>query len=577
MSKLDRFKAWWKATFTGPVKREQWAWAMYDWAKSPYENAVLGVFLGPFITGLAKQHACNIIDTCSWCAGACLDGINLPVCTDCDDNKWCCSANQGYVYIGNSPISYGSIYAYSISASAVIQVLLLPFVGAFGDSTSKPKFYLLLATIAASIVLILMLTVHSPSLFWLATIFSILGNVLYAMVNVFYNALLVFIASPKEQNSVSALGYAVGYVGGGIVLIIALVYYLFAPSYLTIRVMMAFCGIWWIVFSTITFRRVISNTPRKDLEDYNIPPSRSNSQPERPNIQNKVDENLNNNINPDADIALDDNLSKSNSDSVTNSDSIANSSTELTPNPAIDSLPALSHIVSTSAHEEDNDGTAIKALKQLWKTILMLRRIPATALFLLASAIFNDGISTLSSLAGTYATEALGATFTTLAILALVTNFAGIVGAFFFTWLAKKTGTKYAILLSLLLWCGVVIYGYLVQQLSQLYIIGFLIGVGLGSSQPLSRSLLANMIPKGFENQIFSFYELTQRGTSWIGPLVYASVTDRYHNNPRPGLISIIAFFVIGGVLLFFVDTEKGIREAKIISKETEPKQPAKA
>jgi len=547
--------------------------------------------LGPFITGLAKIHACNlylcylvilfssffiihysflflffysfilcfifliplIVAACMWCAkeGACWSKNIVDTCQKCErTSDWCCNEEeQGYIYIGDIPISYGSVYAYSLSASAVIQVIVLPFIGAFGDSTKNPKLFLFIVTVLSSLLLVLMLTVTRPALFWVATLFAILGNVLYAMDNVFYNALLINVASPKEQNFVSSLGYAVGYVGGGIMLVIALVVYLIVPGYQTIRIMMAVCGIWWLIFSSITFKRVTSTEPRLDpIDDI---PTETSSIAESENREKIENENRPNSEN----------------DKLENSAEIPS---ENSPHKSIaptDSLPPFSQIVATSLEEEEG-GIIKRAILQLWRTLRLLWRIPHTLLFLVASAIFNDGISTVASLSGTYATEALDATFTTLAILALITNFAGIAGAFFFNWIAKKITAKIAILISLVLWCGIVVWGYLVQSISQLYAIGFLIGVGLGSSQPLSRSLLANMIPKGYENQIFSFYELTQRGTSWIGPLVYASVTSKNHNNPRPGIIVLIVFFVIGGFLLCFVRVPTAIRHAKLIDEE---------
>jgi MFS-type transporter involved in bile tolerance (Atg22 family) len=306
---------------------------------------------------------------------------------------------------------------------------------------------------------------------------------------------------------------------------------LVVPGYYTIRIMMAVCGVWWLLFSIITFKRVTSTEPRRDPIDKS---SENSTVGEKTPLENP--EGLDN-----------------------------SAALEIRQAPQSDGAPQLSQIVSESIEEEGGKNTAKRAMQQLVRTIVVLRKIPYTGLFLVASAIYNDGISTVASLAGTYATEALDATFTTLAILALITNFSGILGAFFFAWLAKKIGTKFSILISLVLWCGIVVYGYLVKRITELYVIGFLIGVGLGSSQPLSRSLLANMIPKGYENQIFSFYELTQRGTSWIGPLVYATVTDKYHNNPRPGIIMMIIFFVIGGIILSFVNTEKAIRHAKMV------------
>jgi UMF1 family MFS transporter len=87
------------------------------------------------------------------------------------------------------------------------------------------------------------------------------------------------------------------------------------------------------------------------------------------------------------------------------------------------------------------------------------------------------------------------------------------------------------------------------------------IGLVLGGSQALSRSLFSKMIPAGRESSFFGIYEISDRGTSWIGPIVFGTVamlTDSY----RPAILALIFFFVVGSVLLYFVDTDRAIHDA---------------
>ncbi len=91
--------------------------------------------------------------------------------------------------------------------------------------------------------------------------------------------------------------------------------------------------------------------------------------------------------------------------------------------------------------------------------------------------------------------------------------------------------------------------------------LGAAIGVVLGGTQALARSYFSLLIPAGREGEFFSFYHAMDRGTSWFGTLVFGLVyqfTDSY----RPAIFALIAFFVIGGLLLLRVDTARGIREA---------------
>jgi MFS transporter, UMF1 family len=83
-----------------------------------------------------------------------------------------------------------------------------------------------------------------------------------------------------------------------------------------------------------------------------------------------------------------------------------------------------------------------------------------------------------------------------------------------------------------------------------------------GGSQAISRSLFAQMIPKGKEAEFFSFYEISERGTSWIGPLIFG-LANQIFNDLRIAILSLIFFFIMGLILLPFVNVNKAITDAK--------------
>lgn len=87
------------------------------------------------------------------------------------------------------------------------------------------------------------------------------------------------------------------------------------------------------------------------------------------------------------------------------------------------------------------------------------------------------------------------------------------------------------------------------------------IAIVLGGSQALSRSLFSRMIPAGREAAFFGLYEVSERGTSWMGPLLFSIVIART-GSYRQALLSLIFFFVVGLVLLWITDTDKGTHEA---------------
>jgi UMF1 family MFS transporter len=90
---------------------------------------------------------------------------------------------------------------------------------------------------------------------------------------------------------------------------------------------------------------------------------------------------------------------------------------------------------------------------------------------------------------------------------------------------------------------------------------GVAVGIVLGGTQALARSYFSLLIPRGKEAEYFSFYHAMDRGTSWFGTLVFGLVYQ-FTGSYRPAIFALIAFFVIGGLLLSRVDTERGIRDA---------------
>ena len=144
----------------------------------------------------------------------------------------------------------------------------------------------------------------------------------------------------------------------------------------------------------------------------------------------------------------------------------------------------------------------------------------------------------------------------------LMVQFVAIFGALLFERLAYAIKTKNAILVSLVLWCGVVIYVYaFLRTTSDAWVMGVVIAIVLGGSQALSRSLFSRMIPEGREASFFGLYEVSERGTSWLGPLLFGVVvaaTDSY----RQALLSLIVLFVVGTIILYFTDTDKAIHQA---------------
>jgi UMF1 family MFS transporter len=147
--------------------------------------------------------------------------------------------------------------------------------------------------------------------------------------------------------------------------------------------------------------------------------------------------------------------------------------------------------------------------------------------------------------------------------LFLMVQFVAFFGALAFGMLARRIGAKRSIIISLVIWSGVVLYAYspLLETGRQFFAVGAVIALVLGGSQALSRSLFSLMIPKGQETEYFSLYEISERGTSWLGPLLFGlaiQVTDSY----RLAVLSVGVFFIAGLIMLPLVNVRKAIAEA---------------
>ncbi|MEV7024500.1 MFS transporter [Kitasatospora sp. NPDC093558] len=202
------------------------------------------------------------------------------------------------------------------------------------------------------------------------------------------------------------------------------------------------------------------------------------------------------------------------------------------------------------------------SLRELANTLRGMRRYPKTLLFLGAFLCYNDGIQTVVSQASLYGSEELGMDQTSLVAAVLMVQVVAIGGALLLGRIAHRYGAKKTVLGSLVGWVITLALGYFMpaHQPAWFYALACMIGLVLGGSQALSRSLFSHMIPAGREAEYFSVYKVSDRGTSWMGPLVFGlayQVTGSY----RLAIISLLIFFVIGFVVLAKVPVRRAIEE----------------
>ncbi len=201
-------------------------------------------------------------------------------------------------------------------------------------------------------------------------------------------------------------------------------------------------------------------------------------------------------------------------------------------------------------------------LKQLRETAAKLPRYPQTILFLIGYLLYNDGIQTVIALSSQFGQEELGIPLSTLTSVILALQFVAFFGSLGMGWLATRIGAKRTVMASLVVWTFVVVYAYAVLRTTiEFWLMALVIGLILGGSQALSRSMFSQMIPRGQEAEYYSIYEVGERGTSWIGPLLFG-LTLQFTGSYRQAILSLIVFFVLGLVVLSRVDIRRAAREA---------------
>ncbi|MFF7531198.1 MFS transporter [Streptomyces bobili] len=427
-------------------RREQRGWYFYDWACSVYSTSVLTVFLGPYLTSVAKEAAD---------AG-------------------------GYVHPLGIPVRAGSFFAYSVSLSVIAAVLVMPLVGAAADRSGRKKPFLAAAAYTGAAA--------TTGMFFLSGDRYLLGGVLLVVANaaqsvamMLYNSYLPQIAPPEERDAVSSRGWAFGYAAGSLVLVVNLVLYLAHDSFgvsesTAVRICLASAGLWWGGFTLIPLLR---------LRD-------------RP--------------------------------------------------PAV-----------TAAGRE----ASVPGLRQLVATYRDMRRHPLTLAFLLAYLVYNDGIQTVISQASVYGSEELGLSQSTLIGAILLVQVLAVAGALTMGRLSRTYGAKRTILGSLVAWTLTLAVGYFLPSGAPVgfYALAAAIGLVLGGSQALSRSLFSHLVPPGKEAEYFSAYEVSDRGMSWLGPLVFG-ITYQVTGSYRDAIISLVIFFVLGFLLLARVPVRRAIADA---------------
>ncbi len=191
-------------------------------------------------------------------------------------------------------------------------------------------------------------------------------------------------------------------------------------------------------------------------------------------------------------------------------------------------------------------------------------QFPDVGMFLLSWMFLSDASSTATSMAVLVA-DALGLSIVQQGAAAVVGLFAAGIGMTAFRFLVKQDFLTpfWALIVNTAMLTISVCFVPFITEAWQVYIIAGIAGLNVGSVASFTRSILSTMIPDGMQSNFFAVYELTQKGTSWIGPLVIGAVTSALNDSSDQTFVNvtvgtIVAEVIIGAPLFFCVNVRRG-------------------
>jgi MFS transporter, UMF1 family len=214
------------------------------------------------------------------------------------------------------------------------------------------------------------------------------------------------------------------------------------------------------------------------------------------------------------------------------------------------SLPAFLFLPKDVRGDMSIGGAASWGLSNFKTIVAEVWRVEQLRNFLFAYFFYIDGILTIIVMAGVVAQETFGFTQEQTIVLFLIVQFSALIGAFA---LGKPTdvfGPKKVLTGVLSLWIAAGITAYFIQDPHLFYVLAVVAGLGLGSAQSASRAFMSSLIPGGRESEMFGFYALCGKTSSFVGPQLFGYTTLLAHGNQRPSFLVLTLLFVTGLVLL---------------------------
>ncbi len=417
-------------------------------------------------------------------------GLSRPELRAWGMYDWAVSGLQTVIMTAVFPIYFVKVAAANIGETAGLQhyaranviamivvALISPVLGAMADFAAAKKRFLAFFTAVGVIATISMVSIGHGDLRLAETLFVV------AMIGgtgcmVFYEGILPHIARPDELDRVSTGAFGLGYLGGGILVTLNLLWiqkpewFGLPDTTLPARLALASVGVWWAIFALPLFLRV----------------------PEPPRL--------------------------------------------------------------LEADERQGEGVFRGAFRRVGETLRELRQYRQAFLLLVAFLIYNDGVSTIIKMATAYGSE-IGISQGAMIGAVVLVQFIGVPFAFLFGRLAGRIGAKKAVLGGLAMYVVITVLGFYMRTATHFVVLAMLVGMVQGGVQSLSRSLFASMIPPHKSGEFFGFYSVFEKFAGIFGPLLFYVMIEATGSS-RNAILSIVAFFIIGGALLLRVNVSEG-------------------
>jgi len=228
---------------------------------------------------------------------------------------------------------------------------------------------------------------------------------------------------------------------------------------------------------------------------------------------------------------------------------------------ALFSLPLMLFVKEEKENNPNTTALITQGYMRLKATFSKVRNLKGLLLFLVAYWLYIDGVDTIIRMAVDYG-MALGFEPNSLILALLIVQFVGFPATLVFAKLAQVWDTKKAIFLAIGIYLVIIIWASQMSETYEFYILAVMIALVQGGIQALSRSYYSKMIPKKYAAEFFGFYNFLGKFAAILGPLLVALVA-LFSDNSRIAIASVSIFFILGAILLYFVDEKKVAREVK--------------